>query len=100
MRHMAHLLLSGGLLLAPALALADEAEDLIKYRQAVMKAIGGHMGAAGGIVKGKISQKNALKLHADTLSALGADIPGLFPKGSDFGDTPCNAADDFGVIFG
>jgi cytochrome c556 len=91
MRHIAHLLLASGLLLAPALALADEADDVIKYRQAVMKAIGGHMGAAGGIVKGKISQKSALKLHAGTLAALGADIPALFPAGSDFGDTPTRA---------
>jgi cytochrome c556 len=91
MRTPAIVLLSSGLLLAPALALADEAEDVIKYRQAVMKAIGGHMGAAGGIVKGKISHKNALKLHADSLAALSTDIPALFPAGSDFGDTPTRA---------
>ena len=31
---------------------ADEPSNLIKYRQAIMKAIGGHMGALGAVAKG------------------------------------------------
>ncbi|MDO8705688.1 MAG: cytochrome c [Sulfuricaulis sp.] len=66
---------------------AAEPEDIIKYRQNIMKAIGGHTAAAGSIVQGKVDYKNQLADHARALQALIGDIPGLFPKDSDFGDT-------------
>ncbi len=81
------LLVVCALFILPALSVADEAENQIKYRQAVMKAIGGHMGASALIVRGKISHRDQLKAHADGLLALSRDIPGLFPEGSDFGET-------------
>ena len=74
-------------LIAAAAAQAEEPENYIKYRQAVMKAIGGHAGAAGQIVRGKVSPEGALAMHADALAALNADISSLFPEGSDFGET-------------
>ena len=49
------------MLLAPLTVLGDESEDIIKYRQAVMKAIGGHMSATSLIVRGKITDKALLK---------------------------------------
>lgn len=69
------------------LAQAGNAENYIKYRQAVMKAIGGHMGASSQIVRGKVSPPGALALHAKALADLNADLAALFPAGSDFGET-------------
>ena len=62
-------------------------EDIIKYRQNVMHANGAHMGAMGAIIQGKVDYKTHLAEHARALQAINKDIPALFPKGSDFGDT-------------
>jgi cytochrome c556 len=79
------------LIAASPAALAEEPEDYIKYRQAVMKAIGGHNGAASQIVRGKVSPEGALGMHANALAALSKDLTGLFPEGSDFGETRAKA---------
>lgn len=78
-------------LLAAPIAGAENAEDYIKYRQAVMKAIGGHMSASSQIVRGKVSPEGALSMHADALARLNADLASLFPEGSDFGETKARA---------
>ena len=75
------------MMLVPLALHAAEPEDIIKYRQNMMKAIGGHTGAAGAIIQGKVDYKNQLADHARALQALTGDIPALFPKDSDFGDT-------------
>jgi cytochrome c556 len=75
------------ILLAPLALSAAEPEDIIKYRQSVMKAIGGHASAAGAIVQGKVDYKSDLLEHARSLQALTRNIPALFPKDSDFGET-------------
>jgi cytochrome c556 len=74
-------------LLIPMTLHAAEPEDIIKYRQNMMRAIGGHTAAAGAVVQGKVDYKNQLPEHVHALLALTSDIPALFPKGSDFGDT-------------
>ena len=74
-------------MLAPAVLQAAEPQDIIKYRQNMMKAIGAHTAAAGAIITGKVDYKNQLNEHVRSLEALTGDIPALFPKGSDFGDT-------------
>ncbi len=74
------------ILVSPALQ-AAEPEDIIKYRQNMMSAIGGYTAAAGAIVQGKVDYKNQLADHVRALQVLTADIPALFPKDSDFGDT-------------
>lgn len=86
---MHRLLIMGSVLtmLVPMLLHAAEPEDIIKYRQNMMKAIGAHAAAAGAIVQGKVDYKNQLGEHARALQALTGDIPALFPKDSDFGDT-------------
>ncbi len=73
--------------LAPLGSSAAEPEDVIKYRKNMMQAIGGHASAAGAIVQGKVDYKTHLAEHARALQALTKDIPALFPKDSDFGDT-------------
>ncbi len=78
----------GSLALIGVAAYAEsEPEDIIKYRQNVMKANGAHMAAAGAILQGKVEYKKDLAYHANTLKAINGGIPALFPKGSDFGDT-------------
>jgi cytochrome c556 len=69
------------------MVVAEEAENYIKYRQAVMKAIGGHTGASSQIVRGKIEAGEDLAMHAAALARLNSDLTRLFPEGSDFGET-------------
>lgn len=73
-------------------AIADEAENYIKYRQAMMKAIAGHTGASSQIVRGKIDAGSDLAMHASALAELNSDLARLFPEGSDFGETRAKEA--------
>ena len=75
----------------PLTAQAAEPEDIIKYRQQVMKSQSAHMAAAAAIIQGKVDFKNQLGDHTKALQATSRNIAGLFPKDSDFGDT--NALD-------
>jgi len=68
-------------------ALALESEEIIKYREAVMKSQAGHMGAIAQIVRGKVDYTQDLKYHAEALKASMDTISNLFPEGSDFGVT-------------
>jgi cytochrome c556 len=78
-------------LLAAGAATAAEPEDLIKYRQGVMKSLGGHMSATALIVRGKVPYGARLEAHARGLAALSEDLAALFPEGSDFGETGAKA---------
>jgi hypothetical protein len=60
---------AAALLAAPFAAAEDDADAAIKYRKDVMSAVGGHTKALVAILKGEISQKDALALHADGLLA-------------------------------
>lgn len=67
---------------------AFAAEDgAVKYRQSVMKALGGHMGATARIVKGEGGAKHHLVAHAAAMSSIARMAADLFPKGSDKGET-------------
>ena len=79
------------LLATSQFASAESPENYIKYRQAMMKAIGGHMGASSQILRGKVSPEGHLAMHADALAALSANLTALFPEGSDFGETKAKA---------
>ena len=70
---------------------AAEAEDIIKYRESVMKAYGAHMSAASRIVRGKVDFQDQLKLHADSMEGIAGVIDTLFPQDSDFGETEAKA---------
>ena len=80
------ILLASVCLMAGA-AFAAEPEDIIKYRQSVMKANGAHMAAAGAIINGKVDYKGQLGDHTKALQVINKDINSLFPKDSDFGET-------------
>ncbi len=53
----------------PSIA-GDDPDNVLKYRKAVMKSIGGHMGAMAAIVKGQVSYPAShIALHAEGLNA-------------------------------
>ena len=68
-------------------SLAQDPADQIKYRQNVMKAIGGNMGAIAAIMKGQVAHKSHLKMFATALNADSKAVRDLFPEGSDMGET-------------
>lgn len=63
----------------------SDPEEIIKFRQNVMKSSGANMAAAGAIVQGKVEFKDRLLDHAKAIEASTKNIPALFPAGSDFG---------------
>lgn len=76
------LLLSLGVLPATA-----QEEGIIKHRKAVMKAVGGHMGAMSAILKGQVPFKKDAAVHARAMADLAKIAERVFPEGSDFGAT-------------
>jgi len=84
--------LSAGLLLCLAgqgLA-ADAPEKLVKYRQNVMKAIGGHTGAIAAVVKGEVAFGAHVANHARGIKDMSLIVPDIFPPNSgpkDYADT-------------
>jgi cytochrome c556 len=82
-----HRLLFASVCLMAGTAFAAESEDIIKYRQNVMKSQGAHLAAAAAIIQGKVDYKNQLGGHVQALQATSKDTASLFPKGSDFGET-------------
>ncbi|MCC7258519.1 MAG: cytochrome c [Gammaproteobacteria bacterium] len=75
------------LLLTASLAGAATPEDAIKYRQAVMMTMAGHVNAINLIFTGKVEHQDALVGHAEALAAAGAQVDRLFPAGSGVGKT-------------
>ncbi len=68
------------LMFASAVINADSA-GVYKYRQAVMKAVGGQMAALGASLKGQVFTEN-LRLHAGAMADLAEIVPHVFPAGS------------------
>ena len=71
---------------------AAQPDDVIKYRQNVMKANGAHMAAIASIIQGKVDFKNQLAGHVKAVQTEAHNIKTLFPEGSDFGDTKAKDA--------
>lgn len=66
--------------------------DVVKYRNNMMKAISGHMGAMGELLKGKASYAPGhLAYHAQSLSMTSTLILDAFPEGSMTGKTRAKA---------
>lgn len=68
-----------------ALSAAGNPEEIIKYRQNVMGAVGGHSGAAEAILEKKVDFRNDLVEHARGIEASTRNIPAMFPQGTDKG---------------
>lgn len=75
------------LLLATTMASAGTPEDAIKYRQAVMNTMAGHVGAISLIFSGKVDHQEYLLSHAEALAAAGDQLGKLFPPDSKAGKT-------------
>ena len=63
------------------------AEDAYSYRESVMTALRGHIGAASMIVRGLVENDGFLLDHAQGLAAGVAEIHRVFPEGSAVGDS-------------
>jgi len=63
-------------------ATASAGEGDIKYRQKVMAAVGGHMGAMVTILKGQGGNKADIAGHAHAMAELAKISMHVFPKGS------------------
>ena len=61
---------------------ADSAENLVKYRQSVMKAIGGHIGAIAAVVKGEVSYGDHVANHARSIKEMSLIVSDIFPPNS------------------
>ena len=87
MKKTAILLLTAAGVTFTAASYAQDPVEQIKYRQNVMKAIGGNMGAIAAILQGKVEHKHHLKMFATALNADSKAVRDLFPEGSDMGET-------------
>lgn len=54
----------------------------IQYRQALMKSIGGHVGATAALLSGRIVAEGHLKVHAAAIAGVTGDVTTYFPKDS------------------
>ncbi len=70
-----------------ALLVSADEKDAIKYRQAVMKAVGGHMGGAVAIIKGQVPYKDDLVAHTTGLHDMAHIVPNAFKQKTEGGKT-------------
>lgn len=82
-RTFAGLGLTAALLVAASGAQADD----IEYRQAVYKAIGGHMTALVNIIRQDVPHTDDVAVHAEGIADLAPLTRHIFPEGSGEGDT-------------
>lgn len=61
-------------------------EDQVEYRQEIMSAIGGTMGAIGKILKQEVDRGDDIAPLAAALDELATTAQGVFPEGSEGGD--------------
>jgi cytochrome c556 len=66
---------------------ADEPGNVIKYRQAFMKANGAHITMIAAVAKGEVSWTDELAGHAHALHEQSKHLLRLFPEGSGKDDT-------------
>jgi len=83
-----------------ALSVSADGKDSIKYRQAVMKAVGGHMGGSVAIIKGKVPYEGDLVAHARGLNDMANIAANAFKQKTEGGKTRAKSeiwedADDF-----
>ncbi len=86
---MKHAVVAGALvaLLGTFALPATADDDAIKYRQAIFKAIGGHMTALVGIVRQEVPHGDDRAVHAAGMAGLAPLTHHIFPEGSGAGRT-------------
>ncbi|MDH3315724.1 MAG: cytochrome c [Gammaproteobacteria bacterium] len=70
---------------------AEDDESTIKYRQSIMKSVGGHTGAIYEIVKNNNPNKDHLKRHASALDDLMGMVQAAFKRQTSGGKTRAKA---------
>jgi cytochrome c556 len=60
----------------------EDPAALIAYRQSIMKAIGGHIGAIAMAAKGDVSFTDEVAFHAGAINEMSKHLARLFPSGS------------------
>ena len=70
-----------------AFSVSADDKAFVKYRQSAMKAMGGHIGAAAAIIKGKVPYKDDLVAHATGLSDTAKILPNAFKQKTSGGKT-------------
>jgi cytochrome c556 len=75
------------LCLLSATATGATPEDAIKYRQAVMTSMSGHVAAISLIFSGKVEHQQYLLSHAEALAATADQVSKVFPADSGTGKT-------------
>jgi cytochrome c556 len=80
------MLLAGAVAVVTTLGTVSQAAEdpaaLIEYRQAIMKAIDGHIWAIVMGVKGDVSFTDEVAGHAHAINEMSKTLPRLFPEGS------------------
>ena len=71
---------------------ADEPANIVKYRQAFMKANGAHITMISAVVKGEVSWTDELAGHAHALHEQSQHLLRLFPEGTGKDDTEVKSA--------
>ncbi len=66
---------------------AADPQSMVRYRQSVMKAAGGHFKAANLLLSGDVVLPGQLEKHAQALADLGPMLPEMFPDGTDLGNS-------------
>jgi cytochrome c556 len=84
-RQILHVAVAVTVIVFCAKAHADDA--MIKYRQGVMSAIGGHTEALGSIFKGKVPFQDQTAMHIAAIDAMAKTGERLFPAESQKGET-------------
>ena len=70
-----------------ALTVSADDKAVIKYRQAVMRAVGGHTGGAVAIIKGQVPFKDDLVAHATGLNDMANIAANAFKQKTEGGTT-------------
>lgn len=91
-RSISLLIAIGAIAIAGQAVAADTPENLVKYRQAVMKAIGGHTGSIAAVVKGEVAFGSHVAAHARGIKDMSLLVDDIFPPNSTYDDYDKTAA--------
>jgi len=69
------------------MAADPEVEAIVDHRKGVMRAVGGHMASVAAVLLDGAPYDAMLPVHGAALQGLLADIPGLFPEGTEHEDS-------------
>lgn len=66
---------------------ADEPDNIIKYRKAIMTANAGHISALAAMAQNEVSFRDSAQAHARAINEMSQNLARLFPEGTGMGDT-------------